>query len=62
MDKGKSSHVSFVESLVTSQEIADRSDMAIKGLNVRIKGHHGTTWHQHVPGKLTKTQAEPLEA
>jgi hypothetical protein len=43
MDKGKSLPVSFVGNLVTSQEIADRNDTAIKGANVQIKGHHETT-------------------
>jgi hypothetical protein len=43
MDKGKSLPVSFVGNLVTSQEIADRNDTAIKGANVQIKGHHKTT-------------------
>lgn len=42
-DKGKCSPASFVENLVTSQEIADRNDTAIKGPNVQTKGHHEIT-------------------
>jgi hypothetical protein len=62
MDKGKSLPVSFVGNLVTSQEIADRNDMAIKGPNVQTKGHHKTTKYQHVLDKPIKIQAEPSEA
>jgi hypothetical protein len=55
-DKGKSSHASFVENLVTLQEIADRNDTAIKESNVRIKDHH-----QRIPGKLIKTHKKPFK-
>jgi hypothetical protein len=62
MDKGKSLPVSSVENLVTSQEIANRNDTAIKGSNVQTKDHHETVRHQHIPGKPIKTQKEPSEA
>jgi hypothetical protein len=60
-DKGKSSHVSFVVNLVTSQETADRSDMETKGPNVRTKDHHKTTWHQQVPDKSTRIPEETFK-
>jgi hypothetical protein len=62
MGKGKSLPVSFVENRVTSQEIADRNDTAIKGSNARTKDHHEIIRHRHVPGKLIKMQKEPSEA
>jgi hypothetical protein len=61
-DKGKSSHASSVESLVTLQEIADRNIMAIKGPNTQTQGPHETTCQQYTPGRPVKTQVESLEA
>jgi uncharacterized lipoprotein YbaY len=45
-DKGKSSHVSFVESPVTSHKIADRNSITIKAPHVTTKG-------QQVPLEIT---------
>jgi hypothetical protein len=52
MDQGKSSHVSFAENRVTSHEIADRNDTAIRALHEPIKD-------QLVPLKLIKIPCEP---
>jgi hypothetical protein len=48
MDKGKSSHVSFAESPVTSHGIADRNI-------ITIKAPHVTTKDQQVPLEITLT-------
>jgi hypothetical protein len=52
MDQGKSSHASFVENRVTSHEIADRNDTAIRALHETIKD-------QLVPLEQIKIPYEP---
>jgi hypothetical protein len=59
--QGKSSHVSIAGNLVISHEIANRNDMAIRGLSAPTKDQHATTQCHYTLGKPTKKQEELYE-